>query len=72
MNKRPNGIDTNAITLDSDGRFELDEPQMAKISGGMRKRGIIIIRGGKCKRETGVSCPSGTIEVIRGTHCVCM
>lgn len=62
MDKRPNGIDTNAIVLDSDGRFELNEPQLAKISGGRRKRKIIVIEGTKCHVQK-------PWTVINGTHC---
>lgn len=63
MNKGNNGIDTNTIVLDSGGRFQLNEEQLAAIAGGRRKKTIIIIRGTHCKPAG----PAG--PVIRGTRC---
>jgi hypothetical protein len=51
MNQRLNGIDPKAIVLDSDGRFELNDRQLMAITGGQKKKTIVVIVGSKCKRQ---------------------
>lgn len=51
MSKRSKGMDMSNIVLDSSGRFQLNEEQLAVITGGKKKKktgGIEIIRGGHC------------------------
>jgi len=57
------GVDPSKILLDENGSFELSEEDLEKVGGGMDKQVIIVIRGTKCKPDSG----GGT--VIRGTTC---
>ena len=65
------GIDPKSIVLDGSGRFELSDSQLAKITGGLAKKGVIVITAGKCHTTSEPTCPPGSIVVIRGTECGC-
>ncbi|MEJ2033107.1 MAG: hypothetical protein P8Y63_08730 [Deltaproteobacteria bacterium] len=53
--KMGKGVDPSKIVLDDTGRFELNEEQLAWVSGGMRSAKdddcIEVIRGTKCEKE---------------------
>lgn len=71
MRKTNKGIDPKSIVLDGSGRFELSDSQLATITGGMKKKGVIVISGGKCQTTSEPTCPPGSIVVIRGSECGC-
>ena len=70
MSKTHKGIDPESIVLDGSGRFELNDAQLTTITGGMKKKGVIVISGGKCSTTSQPDCGGG-IVVIRVSTCTC-
>lgn len=70
MSKANKGIDPKSIVLDGSGRFELNDAQLATVTGGMKKKGVIVITAGKCTTTSQPNCGGGVV-VIRVSTCTC-